>query len=73
MNVINKIYFATFYNFFKNYKEKSATIEKIGLFLKDAKEECGKYPKKHMEIFMRDLDKFYKDLEWKCVNEFNKL
>lgn len=49
MNVINKIYFATFYNFFKNYKEKSGTIEKIGLFLKDAKEECGKYPRKYTD------------------------
>ena len=29
----------------------------------EVKEECGKYPKKHMAIFMRDLDKFYKDLE----------
>ncbi len=34
INVVNKVYFATFVNFFENYKSKKCTIREIGeLFL----------------------------------------
>ena len=62
MNVLNKVYYATFYIFFQKF-EKEPTDERIGVILQQVEEQGGKMQKKNIENFMKYIERFYKDYE----------